>query len=280
MGLIFLGYIMYKQFSQSIIFAPIDRINILVYGQYPAVYSLGLSDKVNYGMVFFADMKVMVPGGYGAYRVGGLGKLSALENNPQLLERAFASATSSFIDYYFITDDSTIYYGDNPGDSVTLPKIETLLTAKSNANLFDRLYITYQFLFKKRQHFAMLDLIVARHNNEWIFSEENFSKKYQGFFYRKPYRVEKENVQLIYGRSYSTAVNVSRIIEGNGIRVVDVSNIDGYERRPCRIIVREIKSMLTAKKLASIFNCPVISGKTETSDIIFELGLKEKDWEM
>ena len=78
--LVFLfGIVIFKQYTSSLFSQKKDRVNIVFYGKNTVYYSLGKYDGVHYFISFYPDVKVKVPGGYGNYRVGGLGKLVELE---------------------------------------------------------------------------------------------------------------------------------------------------------------------------------------------------------
>ncbi|MCX6732870.1 MAG: hypothetical protein NTV98_05005, partial [Candidatus Roizmanbacteria bacterium] len=63
----------------SAFFVKEDRINILFYSSEPIYYSLERGGEVHYVTTFNADSRTEVPGGYGVYRMGALGKLIKLE---------------------------------------------------------------------------------------------------------------------------------------------------------------------------------------------------------
>ena len=89
-------------FRQSLFIKSRDRVNVLFYNRQVNLFSIGKDDNINYLVQFYPDIKVPVPGGYGIYRIGALGKMVLLEKKPELLKKTFAGVTSSFIDIYFI----------------------------------------------------------------------------------------------------------------------------------------------------------------------------------
>lgn len=244
-----------------------ERINILIYGKEAVLFSLNLQDDIHYAALFSPDMKLSVPGGYGSYRVGALGKLVQLEKNPDLLRKAFSLATLTFTDYYFFYPVDDIFYGEDAKERVRVPSARDILFMQSNAKVFDRIYLALQFLGKRSSDFSTIQ----------TSSTEDFMKRYQGFFYRNIYREEQKNVQMQYRMHFTTAQSIADILEGNGIRIADMSQVKGSEDR---CVVKEEGTSVSAIEIAHFFNCRVAKGKTGIYDIIFLLNDLEKSWEV
>jgi hypothetical protein len=264
--------------KNSLFFAHKDRLNIIVYGEHTAYYSIGLKTTGDYVIPFYPDLKLQVPGGYGGYRVGALGKLISLENKPEILQRTFSLATYSFTDYIFYNDDDEVFFGDNKDFSV--PSIMAIFTQKSNAGFLDRLYITLLFLNKNGSDFTLIP-IHAENNatGDSVFAADQFEKKYTGYFFQKTYRNEGKSVQIIYTNKYINAVRVGKILEGNGIRVGDISHNESAGKE-CVIVEDSRTISLSANVLLNVFHCQWKRGKTDIYDILFQLGDREKDWEV
>src|SRR5689334_15962905 len=90
--ILFIGYLGFRYIGSALTIFKKDRVNIVVYGQNTAFYSIGLSDAGNYIVPFYPDLKIELPGGYGMYRVGAIGKLVELEKKPDILRRSFSQA--------------------------------------------------------------------------------------------------------------------------------------------------------------------------------------------
>ena len=276
MLLVFGGYFICRQLAGSLFFRSPDRLNLVVYGQYPVYYSLGLRDNVNYYFRFNPDMKVIVPGGYGSYRTGAVGKLVFLEKKPGLLRKTFSLATRSFVRQYFHNGNDKIYYAEGEPD-IIFPGPRIFLTADSNAGWADRLFYVAYFWGKTPQNFVTLTGQSEEVKGENIFLNDQFGQKYGGYFYDNRYRAEKLNVQVIYGNSYATALALSRMMEGSGIRVGDIS------RRPtskgsCRVLESGISQSVTAAGLVNFFGCRYNKANTGIADIILELNDTEGEW--
>ena len=267
---VFLALFLIYSFANSLFFKKSDRVNIFLHSQDRVTYySLSTVDEVNYLVYFSPDLKMTVPGGYKLYRFGAFAKLSDLDHDPDLLKKAFSSVTSSFIDFYFYPTNPDIQYGDSVPDTVRYPSFKELFFDRSNASFLDRLYLYLRFISSGKTQFAIIPSPQQ---------EEDFAKNYQGFFYRKTYRNEKRLVQIIYTKRYKTADLISRILEGNGIRVVDLTR-DSVPHSACVIVENTGNHSQTARDLSSFFNCKLQVGKTGTFDIIFILGDQEARWE-
>lgn len=257
-------------FANSLFTRKKDRVNIVVHMQDTiAYYSISTTDDVNYLIYFYPDSKIIVPGGYKYYRFGALAKLAQLDQKQEILKKSFSSATSSFTDFYFYPVKPEVLYGRSIPKGVHFPALSDLFLTQSNANPLDRVYLSLRFFSSAKPQFTLLPSPKL---------EEDFAKAYQGFFYRKTYRSERRLVQIVYTKKYKTADLISRILEGNGIQVVDIS-YGGKTYSTCNIIENSTRFSSTAKDLARFFGCELQKGKTETFDILFILGDKEDYWE-
>ena len=94
---VFTFYFLIFNLRSSAFFQKKDRVNTVFSEEKITYYSLGLTDKVNYYISFYPDLEVVVPGGYGYYRLGALAKLTSLEKNPDLPKQTSLSHTKSFL---------------------------------------------------------------------------------------------------------------------------------------------------------------------------------------
>jgi len=273
-------YICLRLLISSAFFSPSNRINVLFYSEVPVYFSLEKNGEVHYTTSFQAEGRVAVPGGYGVYRLGALGKLAYLEKNPELLNRSFSRITGSMLNYYFYPRTDTIFYGKK--DGVHLPSIGDIFLLESNANVFDRLYLWLQFIGKRTTDFHEIHIKKIVTGDDILLSDTTFAEQYLGYFYQKRFRKENKTVQILYSSSYMAAKNISRIIDGEGIRVVDIDIDQGPKLKTKSCIVMENTTgrySYAAEKIASFFQCSLARGKGRVSDIVVELGEGEKLWE-
>lgn len=278
-----LGYIAFKFVSASLFFTKKDRINIIFYSDKPVFMSIGISDGIHYNSTLQNDWKVLVPGGYGYYKVGALGKLSLLEKDIDLVSRTFSSAYSSKMDYYFVSNKDDIYIdliknNDDVIGNLSFFKNIFFGGYLTNANLLDKIYIFFSLAPKRRTDFSSIDLRLCL-DKEGQVKEDVCMKKYQGYFYQEYLREDQKNIQLYY-KSYSSAAMLSRIFEGEGVRVVDYSPNDQESVvEQCEVIENKEFHSLTAKYLSDTFGCKLVIGEVSIADIRFTLGsILEKRW--
>lgn len=274
--LICLSYYLFKTITSSVFLKDRDKINVVFYGEGTRFYSLDRKN-VNYLMSFSNSVKVVVPGGYGQYKVGAIGKLANLEKKPEIIGRTFSATTSTLVDLYFFQKKTLIYY-----DNLSLrwaPTFKEIFLTNSNANLIDRIFIYYIFSTNSRETFQMIDLSPFESGGDnSTFDYNSFYKKFQGSFFQRTYRDYDINVQVMYKKSYKTAQLIGQMIEGEGIRVVDLSN-QGRTIKGCLLITDKNTAVTKAyMRLADFFRCKTQIGETTVSDIILELGDLEKDW--
>jgi hypothetical protein len=116
--------------------------------------------------------------------------------------------------------------------------------------------------------------------NEKDFDRKQFFKNYQGLFYKKTYRQENLTVQIFYTKKYNVADLISQILEGEGIRVVDISNKESDLKKGCRVYYSSKNKSQTVLDIGRFFDCFLEKKETPISDIIIILGSLEKNWEV
>lgn len=263
-----------KSIKDSLFFNLKDRINIVFYEETPVFISIGRKDSVHYLIRFEPEMKVYVPGGYQYYRIGSLGKLAYLEKKTEIVEKTFSSSLSCFVDFYFLKDSPTVYFNKNNSQSYIFnKKIKFdhlfLINFKSNTNFFDRLWLMFFFISKRKIDFSIINLapFLDKKND---FNEKDFFDYYQGHFYHSNYRKEGKTVQIIY-QDYSIAKRLGRIIEGEGIRIVDFTKTS-VSLKSCILVENSETASQTGEFLAKKLNCLWKKGKPTLSDIQIFLG--------
>ncbi len=271
--------ILLRQFLSSAFIAKEGRINILFYSAQPIYFSIERGGEVHYVTTFDADSRTEVPGGYGVYRIGALGKLVTLEKNPELLQKTFSRITGSMIDYYFYPTGESIYYGT--GEGFTIPSFSQIFFMYSQANFFDRIYVWFQFVGKHSADFEEIQIKKIQTGSTVLLSDTTFAQQYLGYFYHRRLRDENKTVQLLYAVSYTAAENMSRIIDGEGIRVVDIDTTEEPVGNK-RCVVKENtlgNYSYSAMRVADFFHCSLAKGKGRVSDIVVLLGKTENEWE-
>jgi len=273
-----LFYYLFKSVTSSVFLKGRDKINVVFYGENIRFYSLDRKN-INYLLSFPNSVKVIVPGGYGEYKVGAVGKLASLEKKPEIIRKTFSAVTATLVDLYFYPKKTIIYHQDILNNSNEIPTVREIFLTNSNANPIDRLLLFYFFTTSNRKDYQRIDLRPFElGDSNTIFDYNGFYKKFQGSFFQKTYRNYDINVQIVYTKSYKTALLLSQMIEGEGIRVVDLSSQD-KSIKGCQLITnKEISVTKTYQRLADFFKCRLKIGETTVSDIILVLGDLEKEW--
>ncbi len=258
-----------------------DRINLVMYGPRTSFYSLDPKLGRHYQILFPADLKVDVPGGYGQYRIGSLGKLARLDKNTHLIQKTFASTTTTFIHYTFSPNTDEVFYGSQLDETTSKPSIRHILFDESNAHPLDRLYLAFGLLGENSTAFKIIryrqdeDSVLG----ETVFNEETFRKNSLGLLFQSSYRDEQASVQVLYPTQYRTGSRIATVLEGNGIRVSDIS-LDIKRSTQCRVAYSADVPTKTARDIATYFSCPLVKEATDVYDILFAVGEREKEWEI
>lgn len=270
-------FVSLRELRQSVVLESLDRVNVVYYGENVELYSFGINDNVNYIVSFSHADNVSVPGGYGRYNVGALGKLAQLEKDQPLIGRTFSSMISAHVDYYVMPKKPDVYDGIGTDDPKFEPRqlISQLFSSSytTNAHFFDKLYLSYLLSKHRQKDFAPLRSISeTTAGKESNFSERRFLKKYKGFFYHQSLREEGKQVRVLYD-SYSSAVTLSRVIEGQGIRVVDLSQSDKAKKVVgCLVEYTEDSSSKTLHYLQRTFGCESKKNEIEGADMLITIG--------
>jgi hypothetical protein len=172
---------------------------------------------------------------------GRIIEVAELEKKARDFQNTFSALTNTLVDLYYYPDQAMIYFGKDDRGMTRTMSFLGIMKSKSNASFFDRIFTYYLFLNQKNQQ-------------QLTYTSEKFSDNYQGYFYNANFRNEKSNLQLIYSKSYATALKLSKIFEGEGIRVADISEGGASNSNRC-MILQSNKDSLTAAYLANYFHC-------------------------
>ena len=265
------------QLYKSLFITKPERINLLFLNQNPTLISLSTVGESNYYLNLYPDLKLNIPGGYGDYRVGALVKLSQLENDSELINRAIEGSTLTFLNYYFFSNKVQTYFGKAPTSEFNL-NIKNVIFNKSNASFFDKLYLLIKLVEIQSHNFIKLNTFEKLNNNkDLVFDSERFAEEYNGLFFQHTYRNERKSVQILYTNNYNSADIIAKILESNGIRVVDISKTDKTDKN-CRVFEKAKKYSITSKNISTYLGCKLVNGDTGISDIVIFLGPKEELW--
>lgn len=170
--------------NQSLFFTKPDRVNIVFYSKKPTFVSLGIVDNINYIGFFDPELLVRIPGGYGRYKIGAIGRFAEIEKKPVIMQRAFSSIVSGYVDYYFYPKQSEIFFeGFDFDKKFTTPRLSILSVVwpsklQTNATFLNRLYIYLALLNKQRSDFALISSsrFTTSQEGEEYFREDRFDR--------------------------------------------------------------------------------------------------------
>ena len=286
---LFILYIVVKlilALNSSYFINPPQRINILFYGPQSQIISFGVKDGINYIVNFNNDIYLNVPGGYGLNKIGALGRLSNIEKKPELIAKTFMVAIGANIDSYLIPKKNQIYDNDS-NNRKTIAKLSNInrlilpINYLSDSAWFDRIYLSVLLLRLNQTQLISLNTSATYDvSKRKIFNDNGFSRRYTGFFFQPKFRDEAANLRIYY-QTYKIAKNISRILEGEGIRVVDLELIDKKQKQ-CRLLTGQqsiSKFPKTINFIANKFGCRIKIEEVGGVDIGIILGSRvEKEW--
>lgn len=283
--LMYFIFITIRSVLSSVFFLKRDRVDIVFYGERSSFVSVGMVDDVHYIGFFDNGANVYVPGGYGRYNIGALGRLSELEKNPRIIQKAFSSVLSAYVDFYFTPKKNPVYpFELNPlEEDFPIPRLaltDVFFSNRyyTNAGIIDRIFLYYRLkgLGRSDLSFVSADSATER-DGERMFVEDRFERKYQGYFYQSFIRKERKEIQILY-TEYKSALLVTRILEGEGIRIVDLSQLDRNEKG-CIIHEDKEAASKTSLFLQQTFGCAWRRAEVDTADIALILGSElEAEW--
>ena len=256
-----------------------DRLQVVFYQEYSEMVSIDRRDLLHSRMQFNPDTRVLVPGGFGYYRVGSLGKLIRYQKDKTLFSKAFSSSTGSMISIVFYPRKETIYYSNDKEDlKKPLTKREMITSVffnETDGSFIDRIILGYMLFGLPMENIERLEPSgIIREGKEYV-SMDAVLHKSMGYWFQRAFRKEDKTVQIAYEHSYSTAQLVSIVIEGSGIRVVDLAE---QKKRPTCEVWETGEKSKTAEQLVSYFSCVYVHKRPPISDILFVLGPVEEKW--
>lgn len=260
-----------------------DRINMVIYGQETVFYSLDMRAGRHYALYFPADLSLEVPGGYGSYPVGSLGKLADMERSDHLAQRTFSVAISSVVHATFLPPETNVYTasGDMP-EEISPPGIMKILSYRSTTSWLNRLFLAWRAGGIAKHEYSLLthqereDDVLGTSQ----FEGEQFLKRNFGLLYQASYRKEGRSVQILFSSKRQTANRIGHILEGSGIRVSNITYRDKISQE-CVVVTSESEWSQTTHAIADFFGCRIDRGETDVYDILLVLGDRvEADWEI
>ncbi|MBP6993664.1 hypothetical protein KBB12_00285 [Candidatus Woesebacteria bacterium] len=264
-----IAYLTFNSYSQSLFNTPLTRVNIAIWGEHSYVISLGKTARQHYIFLFPNSYEVQVPGGLRGYKIGSLGKLAQLEQDPQLFAKAMGQGSKVFIHKSLHNSSGTIYDNNTWLDSMKFAQIRNdilrSIFGSGDLTLFDRLYL---YLTIREARPSQTTLVRVKDTVPELL------------LYDKVFRSEKKLVQVLYTHSEKTALFIAQLLENSGIRVADITQ-NPSPQSTCTIIEPGTTYSQTSQFLSSYFDCELARGDTGLYEIQWILDERvEKEWKL
>lgn len=266
-----LGTVLYRDYSQSFFSSTSGRINIGVWGEHTYVLSLGKTTRQHYIFIFENSHVIDVPGGLKSYKIGALGKLAYLENDPNLFVKALSQGSGIIIHKALYKDTDTIYYDEEESISrlnEVMNDLQLDVLKAGDLNLFDRIFV-YTTLAQARP--SQINVIKMGEEAPKV-----------GALLDKAFRNEKKLVQILFVSSESTAVFLSKMLENTGIRVADISQGESDRGvQKCSVVESGTEFSQTSIFMSTYFGCSLVKGNTGLYEVQWRLDTPtEEKWRL
>ena len=256
-----------------------ERITVGVYDNIPYVFSYDKTTNLGTIIYFNPDVMVTVPGGYGWYRLGSVRLLATIEHKTNiLLTQTFAQLVGAPIDAaIYLTAQDVIYEGTANFLNYFMSKrgIKTLFSkdyATSTTNLIDRL------LINRALNTSPDRLIVVDAENDYItrdhtryYTVEKLDSHSKGYLYQKTPAQSSVKVRVLANsKEYKAGTEIARLIEGMGIKVLSVDEVELPPSRECTLRYGN-ESKRVAALLYNYFPCRLEYAKEQGIMIDFQI---------
>ncbi|MCR4329363.1 MAG: hypothetical protein NUV65_02340 [Candidatus Roizmanbacteria bacterium] len=250
---------------QSLFFSSRNRISIAVLAPHAFVLSYDKKTSIANVIYFNTSAQVTVPGGYGWYSLNSVPLLEEIEHKGFVIARhTFEELVGAPIDAVIMPTHSDII------DESSDPFIEWFLTKRrsflaplsrqykiSTRNLIDW-YFFRSILATRKDKLVFVDGstgLVQTKKNGMRYSAEKLDLTVKGFLYwTYPSSDGAVNVYTTQ-ELYSAGTRIGRIIEGAGMKVLDVETVE-HTPDTC-ILIGASQHKNTFSSLARYFGCSI-----------------------
>ncbi len=240
----------------------LDRNRILVgiwLGDQAYVLSLPKESGQYHVLWYPPSQEVTIPGGLKKYKLGALAKVAHLESDLRLYTKAMSQLSGIPLDRTLYKDTEEVYYDDPQTEksvSEVSSNIKSSLWTLKGASFWDKL-----FLYQK--------IGTMRSSNTELYIKLKPDKVN---LFDRIFRNEKRLVQMTYPDTAGTAMFLSRLLEGIGIRVSDIGAYNGAVSKTCIVTEKTGSRTKTAAYITEYFGCQYQNGDTGLYEIQFTLG--------
>lgn len=250
---------------QSLFFSSRNRVSIAVLAPHVFVASYDKRTAITNVIYFNADAQVTVPGGYGWYNLSSLPLLGKIEHKEFAIARhAFEELVGAPVDAVVIPVGSDIV------DESTEPFIEWFFAKRrsflaplsSQYKLSDHNIIDWYFfrtiLATRKDKLVFVDGsagLVQTKKNGLRYSAEKLDLTVKGFLYWTYPSVGGSVNIFVSQEQYSAGTRIGRIVEGTGMKVLDVQTVQKAPDTCMLIGASQHRNALYS--LANYFGCSI-----------------------
>ncbi len=269
--IIVLAFTFKEAYSKSLYVRKNSRVYVGIWlGKDAYVVSISQNIGQSHLLYYPPEQEVVIPGGLKTYKIGALGKLAQLTGDNKLFKKALSQISSLPIDESLYLDKNEVYY---EGSKVEERSIGSIASEMRSAlwSLKGTTLMNKVFLYQKLGN--------MRGSNTELYVK--FKPDPVGMYDRE-FRSEKRLVQMIHSNTLNTAVFLSKLLEGVGIRVSDIGSQpptgDGGE---CQVIERDSEQSATSRYIVEYFGCTYRQGDTGLYEVQFILSKRLVDeWKL
>lgn len=265
--IIVLAFTFKETYSKSLYVRKNSRVYVGVWlGKDAYVVSISQNIGQSHLLYYPPEQEVVIPGGLKTYKIGALGKVAQLTGDNKLFKKALSQISSLPIDESLYLDKNEVYYEGSKVEERSIGSIASEMRS-SLWSLKGTTLLNKVFLYQK--------LGSMRGSNTELYVK---LKPDPVGMYDREFRREKRLVQMIHSNTLDTAVFLSKLLEGVGIRVSDIGSQplsgDGGE---CQVIERDSEQSATSRYIAEYFGCTYRQGDTGLYEVQFILSKRLVD---
>lgn len=269
----------------SVFMSSRNRITLGVLAPHTFVLSYDKKSGITNVIFFKTDAQVTVPGGYGWYRLGSVPLLGSIEHKEfEIARHSMEELVGAPVDEVIVPSGGDIletvdeqfinWFLKNRRDFLSLFMRKYRL---STTNVIDRYFIT-RAMGVRKDKLVFVDGsegIIMTKKNDPRYSADKLDLVVKGFLYWT--YPSKDGAVSVYApeKLYSAGIRIGRIIEGAGMKVLDIAAVSKIPDT-C-VFIGHSSQKDTINFLARYFNCKVELKSSEPySRGIVEFYLNEK----
>jgi len=248
---------------QSLFFSSRNRVSIAVLAPHAFVMSYDKKTAITNVIYFNSNAQVTVPGGYGWYNLNSLPLLGKIEHKEFAITRhAFEELVGAPVDAVVIPVGSDIVdKSSEPFIEWFFAKRRSFLTPLSSQYKLSEHTIVDWYFFRtilatRKDKLVFVDGstgLVQTKKNGMRYSAEKLDLTVKGFLYWTYPSIGGSVNIFVSQEQYSAGTRIGRIVEGAGMKVLDVQTVQQVPSTCMLIGARQHRD--TLHSLANYFGC-------------------------